>query len=160
MFEKSTSPFWKELTLLTLGNFSALTTPPKSFNMLSVKGDLSASEIREYLELKDRTHVRERYINPALEAKLIEYTIPDKPNSRLQKYRLTALGKKVCADLEKKIWVTQWASRIASGRNVSSGKENESIAGYKYRHSSWSQHCRKQRYWIAILTPMKRVSES
>jgi len=32
------------------------------------------------------------YLHPALSEKLIEYTIPDKPNSRLQKYHLTKKG--------------------------------------------------------------------
>ena len=33
------------------------------------------------------------YLQPALAAELIEPTIPDKPNSRLQQYRLTAQAK-------------------------------------------------------------------
>jgi len=37
--------------------------------------------------------IRKRYLVPALEAGLIERTIPATPNSRLQKYRLTAKGK-------------------------------------------------------------------
>lgn len=35
-----------------------------------------------------------RYLKPALEDALIEYTLPDKPNSRLQKYRLTEQGQR------------------------------------------------------------------
>ena len=35
------------------------------------------------------------YLKPALKQGLIEMTIPDKPNSPLQKYRLTALGKRL-----------------------------------------------------------------
>lgn len=34
-----------------------------------------------------------RHIEPLLDAALIEMTVPDKPNSRLQKYRLTESGK-------------------------------------------------------------------
>lgn len=49
---------------------------------------MSRSELQEALSLKDRESFRERYIKPALEAGVIEMTIPDKPDSRLQQYWL------------------------------------------------------------------------
>jgi len=71
--------------------------------VIMMKGEKSRDELQKELKIKNRDYFRKAYIIPALEAELIEYTIPDKPNSRLQKYRLTALGKKVRADLEKKV---------------------------------------------------------
>lgn len=56
---------------------------------------LSRNELQASLSLKDRESFRERYLKPALAAGLIEMTIPDKPNSRLQQYRLTARGQKL-----------------------------------------------------------------
>lgn len=53
---------------------------------------LNREELQARLGLKDRKSFRERYLKPALDAGLIEMTIPDKPNSRLQKYRLTGFG--------------------------------------------------------------------
>jgi hypothetical protein len=50
-------------------------------------------EVQRILEFKDRTSFRERYLKPALQVGLIELTIPDKPNSRLQKYRLMNAGQ-------------------------------------------------------------------
>ena len=75
-------------------DFFSVTPPVKRLiDLLGEKKKLGAGAIREALGLKDRTHVRNTYIVPALEAELIEYTIPEKPNSRLQKYRLTDKGK-------------------------------------------------------------------
>lgn len=48
---------------------------------------LSAAEIMARLGLSHRPTFRKNYLNPALEQNLIERTIPDKPNSRNQKYR-------------------------------------------------------------------------
>jgi hypothetical protein len=49
---------------------------------------------REALELQDRkSSFRERYLKPALEQGLIQMSVPDKPNSRLQRYRLTERGR-------------------------------------------------------------------
>lgn len=61
--------------------------------LISQHGELGNTELREHLNINDRKHVRKSYITPALGAGFIEMTIPDKPNSRLQKYRLTHLGK-------------------------------------------------------------------
>lgn len=57
--------------------------------LLSVLGDetLSATDLMERLGLSHRPTFRKNYLNPALEQNLIDRTIPDKPNSKNQKYR-------------------------------------------------------------------------
>jgi hypothetical protein len=49
-------------------------------------------EIQQTLGLKDRKSFRDRYLRPA--SALVEMTIPEKPNSRLQRYRLTGPGRR------------------------------------------------------------------
>lgn len=60
-----------------------------------VAGEMSRQQIQSALGLKAEEHFRTAYLKPALAMGVIEMTIPDKPNSRLQKYRLTAIGRKV-----------------------------------------------------------------
>jgi len=52
-------------------------------------GPLSASELMAVLGLESKTGAFKRAIKELLDQEKIEYTIPEKPNSRLQKYRLT-----------------------------------------------------------------------
>ena len=61
--------------------------------LAAVSGAMSRLEIQAVLNLKHEDHFRAAYLVPALHAGLIEMTIPDKPKSRLQKYRLTKKGK-------------------------------------------------------------------
>ena len=61
--------------------------------MAVLTGEMKRAEIQEVLSLKDRKHFQEKYLRPALEAGFVEMTIPDKPLSSLQKYRLTEAGK-------------------------------------------------------------------
>lgn len=41
----------------------------------------------------DRTKFRDSLVRPLIEAGLLELTIPDKPRSRLQRYRVTEAGR-------------------------------------------------------------------
>lgn len=54
---------------------------------------MSRQEIQEKLKLKNNEYFRKAYLLPALKAGFIEMTVPDKPNSRMQKYRVTTAGK-------------------------------------------------------------------
>ncbi len=47
-----------------------------------MKGEMKRLAILEALGLKNRDNLSERYLKPAIEAGLIEMTIPESPNSR------------------------------------------------------------------------------
>lgn len=63
-------------------------TPQVEALLTLMEGEMSRTELMVALGLSDRKSFRQRYLLPALQGGLIEMTIPDKPNSRLQKYRL------------------------------------------------------------------------
>ena len=55
-------------------------------------GEMGRSELQNMLLIKNRDYFRTDYLIPAINNGYIELTIPDKPNSQNQKYRLTAKG--------------------------------------------------------------------
>ncbi|MDI9337398.1 MAG: hypothetical protein QM539_03115 [Alphaproteobacteria bacterium] len=52
----------------------------------------SSSQLRDMLKIKHKQHFRNNYLKPAITKGYISLTLPHKPNSRLQKYKLTHLG--------------------------------------------------------------------
>ena len=63
---------------------------------------MSSSQLQEVLQLKDRKHFRSVYLTPALEAGLVEMTLPDKPTSMNQRYRRSAAGEALAQQVKAK----------------------------------------------------------
>ena len=55
--------------------------------------DKSLVDLMAVVGRVNRTKFRDQVLNPLLAKGLIEMTVPEKPKSRLQKYRLTAAGR-------------------------------------------------------------------
>jgi ATP-dependent DNA helicase RecG len=56
------------------------------------RGEQSRADLMDAVGLTHREHFREAYLVPALAVGYLEMTIPDKPKSSRQKYRLTPAG--------------------------------------------------------------------
>ena len=63
--------------------------------MSVLHGEMSRVEIMQKMGLADRRHFRSSYLQPCLDAGLVEMTVPDRPRSRSQRYRLTAMGRQI-----------------------------------------------------------------
>jgi len=55
---------------------------------------LTRSQAQAALGLKGQANFRDRYLQPSLDMGLVEMTLPDKPHSSRQKYRLTEKGRR------------------------------------------------------------------
>lgn len=67
---------------------------PEVMRLLSaLKGAMDRQSLQRNLGLKAEKNFRLVYLRPAIDAGLIEMTIPDKPRSSKQKYRLTGKGR-------------------------------------------------------------------
>lgn len=72
-------------------------TPQVVALLTKVSGEMTRQELTDALGLKDRKHFADAYLQPALEAGLLEMTIPDKPQSSKQRYRLTGQAQAAIA---------------------------------------------------------------
>lgn len=70
--------------------------------IINIEGDMSREEMQEKLKLIHSENFRMFYLLPSLSAEFIEMTIPNKPNSKNQRYRLTKKGKQMKNNLIKK----------------------------------------------------------
>lgn len=89
------APSWHQVsTKLALSQYQVKTL------LKFCKEERSITDIMEIFKWKDRTKFRRKFIIPLLKERLIEMTIPNKPNSPNQKYILTKRGKELLKSLE------------------------------------------------------------
>ena len=85
-------------------------TPEVSKILRILEGEMNRQEIMTRLELRDEKHFREHYQQVAIASGVIEMTVPDKPKSRFQKYRLTEAGQRWLAKNHMP-WIPKTPSR-------------------------------------------------
>ncbi len=84
-------PLARQKTLAT-AEVTAQVTAEVDRLLRVLEGDMSRADLQAALGLKHAEHFRQAYLLPALAQGWVEMTMPDKPNSRSQRYRLTASG--------------------------------------------------------------------
>ena len=73
---------WRQVGIKSVLNFD-------QFNGLdNIMGEMSLKELMSLLKRTERTKFKGQILNPLIKADLVEPTIPDKPTSLKQKYRL------------------------------------------------------------------------
>lgn len=78
--------------LRDLGRHQTLSPSKMSILLACMNGPASKSEIATKIGLSARSGTLNRLLPGLITEGLLEYTIPGKPNSRLQKYSITAMG--------------------------------------------------------------------
>ncbi|HEX4417819.1 MAG TPA: hypothetical protein VH165_07965, partial [Kofleriaceae bacterium] len=87
-------------TVSHVGPMSVLS--PAQVEVLEIAGELRAMpELMTPSGLKNKTRFRDQVVAPLLKAGLLEMTIPDKPRSSKQQYRITDIGRAALANAKK-----------------------------------------------------------
>ena len=90
-----------QVTPQVTGQVTGQVTDPVARLLAVMAGAHSRSELQALMHLKHRDSFMALYLAPALAAGWVEMTIPDKPKSRMQRYRLTAAGRAVLAKMQE-----------------------------------------------------------
>lgn len=61
----------------------------------------SVKEIMALMDLKDRESFMDTYLNPSMDANLVEPLYPEQPRHPKQKYHLTEIGKELLEQLKR-----------------------------------------------------------
>ena len=67
------------------------------------QGEVSISELMDWVGESNRTRFRQDYLKALMEEGFVEFTIPDKPTSSKQKYRLSKKGKELYKNAKNSI---------------------------------------------------------
>ncbi len=90
------SPDWLTVTFPRQTSSSAPHVTPHVGRLIAVaQREMSRADIMDALGLADRRHFAAAYLQPGIDAALLEMTLRDRPRSRAQRYRLTDLGRQV-----------------------------------------------------------------
>jgi predicted HTH transcriptional regulator len=84
---------WESGAQSSLGEAQARAQSLSILIALHAEGELSAESLSQILGLKSKSGAFKRSLQALLNDGKIEFTIPEKPTSRLQKYRLTRNGR-------------------------------------------------------------------
>ncbi len=94
--EEDTQYVNKHVTDQVTGHDTGQVTDQVPMHLLAlvrlIKGEMASSEIMEKIGLVHKPTFRKRYLKQAVTRNLIEMTLPEKPTSSKQKYRLTLKG--------------------------------------------------------------------
>lgn len=91
-------PEFREQGKIAFGHQVGTKSAPSKHQVNLLRNCLNDIGIADLMKLEgrsDRTKFRNHVLNPLLEAEWLEMTMPDKPRSSKQKYRLTEKGKKI-----------------------------------------------------------------
>jgi ATP-dependent DNA helicase RecG len=91
-----------EVTMEVTTEVTAKVTAEVAALLRVVHGEMSRQELQAAIGLKHAEHFRKDYVLPTIAAGCLEMTLPNQPNSRLQRYRLTEKGKQWLPDQAKR----------------------------------------------------------
>ena len=81
-------------TIIPLKSEDTPQDTPQDKILIFCKVEKTREEIQNYIKIKDREYFRKSILNPLIDNKLLELTIPDKLTSKNQKYIITKEGLK------------------------------------------------------------------